>query len=358
MRWLVFLGLVAAALVACSPPSHPEGAQVDAVTARTEVSSDRAAAVSVSVAHPSVAASVSSSPARARMRTLIHGPRFDNPTPMLVDEKDVYVSAAGRLLVVPKDGSAPHERVLEKANVTVFSADATDLYLGVYPVDGPNSSGAILRVDKKTRTPTVIAQTEMVTAITVDEQYIWFGVLSEGAYRVDKKGGKPKALFTKRGYVNAVAQDDEAVYFGVTNYGANARAEIAVVKKKGGAFTILTTEARDLMALVALPDAVVANDNGTIMRFARAGGAAEKVSGLGSALGLTHRGSEVLYTDLRSREDTEPVGVFVAGQPPTLVIESPAAVGIAVDEHTVYWADAVESTLSALELSVKVPSLR
>ena len=25
MRWLVFLGLVAAALVACSPPSHPEG---------------------------------------------------------------------------------------------------------------------------------------------------------------------------------------------------------------------------------------------------------------------------------------------------------------------------------------------
>ena len=339
----VAVALLCVAPMACSSPS-PVG--------RSAVETEPHSAPAPSATTAPTGSVAPAAPAVPRLaRTLISGARFDNPTPIVVDDTNVYVSSGGILLVVPKDGSKPAESVFAKTQiVSAFTADATDLYMGIYPADGPGPEGAIVRVDKKTRTPTVLTRTKMLTAIAVDDEQVWFGLLSDGAYRVDKKGGKPKAVFTGRGQVTAIAQDSESVYFGVTRYGSKQRAEVDLVKKKGGDFSIFTTDTYDLMGLLPLPDAIYMNDNGVVKRFPRAGGPAEKVSGIGSVVGLTHRGAEVLFCDIVLADKTQPAGVLVAGQPPQLLSAAPGAVGIAADDRTVYWADATARTLTALDL--------
>ena len=190
----------------------------------------------------------------------------------------------------------------------------------------------------------------MLTAIGVDDQHIWFGLLSDGAYRIDKKGGTPKTLFAGRGQVDAIGQDDANVYFGATRYGTKQRAEIDAVKKDGGAFSVITSDLYDAMGVVAVPGALFVNDNGVVKRFARSGGRSEKVSGVGSVVGLTHRGSEVLFSDIEISNENVAAGVWFAGTPPKLLAEASGAVGIAVDDETVYWADARARKLSALDL--------
>jgi hypothetical protein len=281
---------------------------------------------------------------------LIRGARFDNPTPMVVDEKNVYVSSGGILLAVPKDGSAPPKGVFDKTEiVNSLAADATHLYVGVYPIDVGSRSGAIFRIDERSLTAKEILRTESISALGVDDEFVWFGLLRGGAYRVAKDGGKVKTVFADRGQVNAIAVDEENVYFAVTQYGRKQRAEIDVVRRKGGAFSVFTSDVYDAMGVLALPDAIVVNDSGTLKRFPRAGGPPVKLSGHGSVVAIARRGADVLYGDI-PLADARPAGVFVAGTPPSILDEGPGAVGIAVDGSSVYWADATQRTVSALEL--------
>ncbi len=341
------------ALAACSAPA-PLAPSPPAASSGSAATPTTAASVALPVAPSATAlAATSAKPsAPAPMpRALISGARFDNPTPMVVDETNVYVSSGGVLLVVPKDGSAPPANVFPTPQiVSALTADATDVWVGIYPADGPEPKGAIVRIDKKTRKATEVARTTMLTSIAVDDDHVWFGLLSDGAYRIDKKGSKPKAVFTGRGQVGAIAEDDENVYFGVTRYGPRQRAEIDVVKKRGGAFSVFTTDAYDLMGLLALPDAIVANDNGVVKRFPRSGGPPEKLSAAGSVVGLARRGVDVFFCDILLADTSRSAGVFAAGKAPRLLSEAPGSVGLALDDRAVYWADATSRQVMALDL--------
>lgn len=332
---LVLGGACATAHPPARPPARP---------APTSSASDAIAAPSAEAAAP---------PTERRRRVLARGGSYGNPTSMVVDERAVYATTGGaNVLEIPRDGSGKSTPVF--ANATVAGSLAIDAHY-LYVASGATylvpSEGAVIRVDKRTKAPEVIARHRVPRALSVDATGVWFGdEVQPGAWRVAKTGGKPLAVAGIRGTVSAIDHDEARVYFAATEYAPVQRGAVYVAPMAGGKATVLVDGLTDAMGVAVYDGAVWYNDNGKVMMLPPGGGAPSTISDRGSTIAFARRTSALFWCAVSLSDASGHVGAIErAERGPMAVSVEPAPVGVAADEISVFFADAFTGEVVALE---------
>jgi hypothetical protein len=231
----------------------------------------------------------------------------------------------------------------------VIAADTTDLYVAGF--DG------IVRVPKGGGTPVPLTDEQgFKDGLAIDAEHVYFSRLVSGEIvRLPKRGGAAEVVASHQVRPWGIVVDDDAVYWACQGDEEPGVEEtppggaIAKVSKKGGDVVVLAPGEQTPVSLtldgdwVYFADGVWGDDNGSIRRVPRAGGAVQTLASRRATTGvpgIAVTGGRVTWT-----EDGTAFGMPVEGG--AIVALGPAAT-LAGDGRNVYLATADDRRLEIL----------